>query len=390
MIASSRHLEKSNPDVALALYPLNVEALLVEMVGQLNRQETDTSLEEMEAQIRAAVPANAGDARIYSLLGEVLRRGEQVEAAYAMFDHALELASTEIHALQWSVYRAVADADHDKAMEALDLMFRRWPERVGSFASAMPQVFSQENSYAALLEMVAQSPPWRSRLIAELSSYNFENLDFTAQFLQDLASSSAPPSAAETATLLGSLFAHKRYDLAYRTFLFTLAEAEGDLAGFVFNGQFVQNASGRRFDWMIRPQPGVSVTMPFISQDSSLPQGLFIEFGSTPVLRVGVEQTIMLPAGSYELEFTATATSADLPKSLLWAIDCLDPGQPVQRLEVPEGTYQNRSFQTRFTIAQNCPVQSLSLRTNAMVESWSNRYGGKILFHQLRIMAVPS
>lgn len=389
-IASSRQLEKSNPDAALTLYPLNVEALLARTVARLNRPDADVSLDEMEARVRAALPANAADARIYSLLGEILRRRELTEPAYAMFDHALALAKTELHALQWSIHRAVTAGDHDNAIESLDLMFRRWPERIGPFAAAVPQIFSQADSYAAMLETIVQDPPWRRQLIAVLSDFNTGNLTFTARLLQDLALGSAPPSVAETAPLLASLFRHKEYDLAYRTFLFTLRQEEKDLSGFVFNGQFRQGPSGRRFDWAIRQQPGVTITMPAVSRDTGPQQGLLIEFGSTPVIRAGVDQTIMLPPGSFQIEFTATATSAELPKSLLWAIDCLDLRQPVQRVEVPEGTYQARSFQSRFTIPQNCPVQSLTLRTNAIVESWSNRYNGKVLFHDIRITAVQS
>ncbi|MGB3389567.1 MAG: hypothetical protein WBA88_16465, partial [Pseudaminobacter sp.] len=106
-IASSRLLETERPQLALTLYPLNAEALINDTVVTLGRQDGDVPLEQMERAVRAAVPLNAGDARIYSLLGEILRRRGQDEAAYAMFDHALVLASTEIHALQWSIQHAV-------------------------------------------------------------------------------------------------------------------------------------------------------------------------------------------------------------------------------------------------------------------------------------------
>lgn len=389
-IASSRHLEASNPDAALAFYPLNTEALLAGAVARLNRQDADRAIDKMEEQVRAAVPDNAGDARIYSLLGEILRRRGQTEAAYAMFDHALTLASTEIHALQWSIHRAVTAGDHDKAVAALDVMFRRWPDRIRPFAAAVPQVFSLPDSYAALLETVAQTPPWRTPLIVALADFSSGNLAFTARLLQDLTLGSTPPTNPETAHLLASLFRHKQYDLAYRTFLLTLSPQEKDLSGFVFNGLFRQGPSGRRFDWMIRQQPGIVLTLPAGSADSASGQGLLLEFGGTPVLRVGLEQNLLLPPGAYQMEFAASATGAELPKSLLWAIDCIDPGQPVQRVEVPDGTYQNRTIRGTFTIPQNCPLQSLTLRTNTMVESWSNRYGGRVLFHSIRISAVQS
>ncbi len=389
-IASSRHLETDHPDVALALYPLNAEAFIADTVVRLNRQDADARLEEMEAQVRRAVPANAGDARIYSLLGEILRRRGEADTAYAMFDHALALASTEIHALNWTIQRAVAAAEYDKAAEALDLMFRRWPGRIGTFAAAVPQVFSQADSYEVLLEMLAAAPPWRSRLISALARGESDDLAFTARLLQDLALGSSPPSPSETAQLIASLFRYKQYDLAYRTFLLTLAPQERELSGFVFNGQFRQGPSGRRFDWGVRQQPGMVLSLPSGPASGSSGYGLSLEFSGTPVLRIGLEQYLSLPSGAYEIEFNASATAAELPKSLMWAIDCVDPGQPIVRVEVPAGTYQDRSVRDVFTIPQNCPVQTLTLRTNAMVESWSNRYTGKVLFHDIRILAVQS
>ena len=227
-------------------------------------------------------------------------------------------------------------------------------------------------------------------LIVALADFSSGNLAFTARLLQDLTLGSTPPTNPETAHLLASLFRHKQYDLAYRTFLLTLTPQEKDLSGFVFNGQFRQGPSGRRFDWMIRQQPGIVLTLPAGSADSASGQGLLLEFGGTPVLRIGLEQNLLLPPGAYQLEFSASATGAELPKSLLWAIDCIDPGQPVQRVEVPDGTYQNRTVRGAFTVPQNCPVQNLTLRTNAMVESWSSRYSGRVLFHSIRISAVQS
>ena len=86
----------------------------------------------------------------------------------------------------------------------------------------------------------------------------------------------------------------------------------------------------------------------------------------------------------------ASAVAAELPKALLWSLDCLDPGQPVLRTDVPAGSYSDRIVAARFSVPQNWPVQLLTLRTNAVAESWSNRYGGRILFPHIRISAVQA
>lgn len=396
-IASSRRLESDDPRLALALYPLNAEALLAQATDALGRAEADAPLGEMEGpldeierKVRAAIPLDAGDARIYSLLGEILRRRGQEEAAYAMFDHALVLARTEIHALQWSIQRAVDDGDYRQAVERLDVMFRRWPERIEPLAGALPAVFSSPEGYAALLERIGAGPPWRPRLLSVLGGDAAPDLGFAARLLQDLAVSSLPPTPGETARLLAGLFKRKQYDLAYRTFLLTLAPQEKELSGLVFDGAFRQAPSARRFDWAVRRQPGVTLTLPAGLGDSPSGAGLSVEFNGTPVQRVGVEQYLHLPPGGYEIEIKASAVAAELPKALLWSLDCLDPGQPVLRTDVPAGSYSDRIVAARFSVPQNCPVQLLTLRTNAVAESWSNRYGGRILFHHIRISAVQA
>jgi len=390
VIASSRRLENDRPNLALRLYPLNAEALVARTISALDRRDGDVSLEDIERNVRAVMPLNAGDARVYSLLGEILRRQGQNDAAYAMFDHALTLASTEIHALQWTISRAIETGDYRQAMERLDVLFRRWPERIGPIAVAVPGIFSEPASYVVLLDRIKAVPPWRSKLLDELSGDTAQEPCFAARLLQDLAAGPSPPTPSETARLLASLFKRKQYDLAYRTFLLTLAPQERDLSGFVFDSAFRQGPSDRRFDWVVRQQPGIVVSLPAESGNGSLGEGLSLEFNETPVLRIGLEQYVLLPPGAYEIEIKASAAAADLPKSLMWSLDCLDRSQPVLRADIPGGDYRDRTLRYGFSVPINCLAQVLTLRTSATAESWSNRYSGRILFHHVRISATQT
>ncbi len=169
MIASSRQLEQKSPQLALKLYPLNTDALLAWGIETLGGSGGDTSIEAIGSSARSAIPLNAGDARIYSLVGETMRRQGQDTAAYAMFDHALLLAKTEIHALQWSIQRAVEKRDYREVTNRLDVLFRRWPERIAPLAEALPAVYSNADGYSALLSQLGDNPPWRERLIAALT-----------------------------------------------------------------------------------------------------------------------------------------------------------------------------------------------------------------------------
>jgi hypothetical protein len=190
--------------------------------------------------------------------------------------------------------------------------------------------------------------------------------------------------------VLSALLRQKQYDSAYRTFLLTLAPQEKSLSGFVFDGAFRQAPSGRAFDWAVRQQPGITLTLPAGADNGRAGEGLALEFGETPVLRVGIEQYLLLPPGDYEIEFTASASAVKLPKGLLWTLRCTDTGRPILNLDVPAGDYGNRTVGAKFSVPQNCPLQLLSLRTNAIAESWSERYSGGLIFHDIRISAVQS
>lgn len=392
MIASSRQVEKTSPRLALKLYPLNADALLAWGIDALGDADNRVPLETIASAAEAAIPFNAGDARIYSLTGEIMRRRGQEAATHAMFDHALLLGKTEIHALQWSIQRAVNEQDYREVTDRLDVLFRRWPERIELLAEALPVIYSNEDGYRLLLAKVSGNPPWRSRLIANLTADSATNLGFGVRLLQDLAVGNSPPTAAETARVLSSLFRREDYNAAYRTFLLTLSPAEKDLSGFVFNGTFRQGPSARLFDWNLRPQPGVTVSLPKDAGTGRNPSGsgLSLEFNETPVLGVGVNQYLLLPPGDYGIGFQASAFAAKLPKKLIWSIRCRNSGTQLLNMDVPEGNYQDRAVEAVFSVPENCPFQVLGLRTNAIAESWSERYSGRLLIHNIRISAVQS
>ncbi|MGB3416693.1 MAG: hypothetical protein WBA36_08490 [Mesorhizobium sp.] len=392
VIASSRQLEQKSPQLALKLYPLNTDALLAWGIETLGGSGGDTSIEAIGSSARSAIPLNAGDARIYSLVGETMRRQGQDTAAYAMFDHALLLAKTEIHALQWSIQRAVEKRDYREVTNRLDVLFRRWPERIAPLAEALPAVYSNADGYSALLSQLGDNPPWRERLIAALTADTAKDLGFAQRLVQDMAVGRSPSTATETAEVLATLFKREQYNEAYRTFLLTLTPAERELSGFVFDGTFQQGPSARIFDWSVRQQPGVTTSLP--QKADTYPgqpgNGLLLEFNNTPVLNVGVSQYLLLPPGGYSIALHASAFAAKLPKGLVWTIACRSPSKQVLNLDVPEGDYKDRAVDARFSVPGDCPIQVLRLRTNAIAESWSERYSGRVLIHALRISAVQS
>jgi len=384
LIALGRNLEVRNPILAATIYPLNVEAKLQHAIQILSTRDSENSEVLVNKNLQALIPYNSGDARLYSLLGESsMRLGNDI-AGVENFNHALVLAKTEIHAAQWAAQRAFASKNYDEALKHLDSLFRRWPSQIGLNVPIISEIMSNPDGYVAFLTQIEKMPPWRSPLLSLLSSYNLSSKILAAQLLQDLANGPTPPKSAETARLLLGLFQEKKYDLAYTTFLLTLSTSERDLSGHVFNGNFKKSATNRYFDWAVRQQPGVLITLP-VEKD-----GLSLEFASTPVTRIGLQQFLKLTPGVYRIELDVSALKAVMPKSLFWSLTCIDTKGPIVQLDVPEGDYKSRSVSVEFRVPANCPLQTLALQTQALVESWNNRYSGRVVFHRMRISKVKT
>ncbi|MCR5858288.1 hypothetical protein [Mesorhizobium sp. J428] len=384
LIASSRFLESDRPYLASTIYPLNVEAVLTLVVRALSSESAAQRLDDFEEQIRRQIPTNAGDARLYSVLGEIYRQRGNTAAANAMFGHALHLAKTEVNALKWDILRLLTDGDYASALNQLDVMFRRWPDNIVSIAPVLPEVFSDQEAYPLLLRRLEQLPPWRIALLRALSAGNGPNLDFASQLIIDLTPGAAPPSNAEIAQITSPLFSQKQYDAAYLTFLLTLSPEQRPLSGFIFNGSFAGSPSARHFDWNLRSQPGVKVNF------GSPSTGLSIEFANTPVRGIGVEQYLSLPPGDYQFEANMSAEAAHLPKSLFWTIDCADPTSRVLSLEIDSGDYRDRVKHGKFSVIPgSCRLYVLRLQTTALAENWNDRYRGRVFAKNVRIETVP-
>ncbi|RWM73639.1 MAG: hypothetical protein EOR83_33875, partial [Mesorhizobium sp.] len=73
-IGLSRFLETETPAVSLALDPLNVNALIGEITGDLNDTSNSPDFDALLAKAEGALLFDLADARLYSLIGEIKYR----------------------------------------------------------------------------------------------------------------------------------------------------------------------------------------------------------------------------------------------------------------------------------------------------------------------------
>lgn len=389
-IGLSRLLETDTPAGSLLFDPLNVDAMIGEITGDLNDMANPADLSELEARATNALHFDVGDARLYSLIGEIEYRRGQKEDAYALFDQARKLSKTEIHALQRSIGHSVETGNLSKAVREIDTLLRRWPDQFPMVAGGFLTILSSSDGYQAVLAAIAAQAPWRANLFADLGTSS-QGLDLANQLLLDLAGSGAPPTSSELSAVISGYIEQKEYVQAYRLFLFSLSDEERKLGGYIFNGTFEPGYGGKPFEWQVRDQSGLEVTFA-TSQDAVEGEGgATVRFLNTPVKNTALQQLIELPAGSYRISLIVSGRNLKLPKELFWSIRCVDPVGEIARFNIPEGTYNRQSLSQEFSVGPAaCPMQLLRLETATIAESWRFRYIGTLVMHKLSIERLSS
>lgn len=389
-IGLSRALEGEAPSAALALDPLNADALINKITAELNDADNAADLDGLGSQARNALRFDAGDARLYSLIGEIEFRKGDKDQAFQFFDQALRLSKTEIHALQRSIDRSVEAGDLSKAVDEIDVLLRRWPDRFSAVADGFPIILSNSEGYQAVLKAISSDAPWRNDLFPALVA-DPRGLDLANQLLLDLAVSTAPPKVQELSLVIKGYIQQKKYDSAYRLFLFSLTDEERRLGGYVFNSTFEPTYSSKPFDWQIPGQSGLEITFSTSHQAVEGEEGATVRFLNSPIKNLSLYQYTELPPGQYRISLLASGRNLKLPKGLFWSLRCVDAIDNIARLDIPEGTFNRQNVSQEITVpSSECPLQVLRLEAGSIAESWRFRYVGTLIMHKLSIERVSS
>ncbi len=345
------------------------------------------TLDEVAQDTIRHAPINA---LAYGLMGEIrLAEGER-QTADALFDIALALSRTESNALQRTLARAIEREDYSAAIEKLDIFFRRWPARFSTFAPAISQLLRTPGGYETALSTLAAEPPWRSQLLQYLDK-DPGSIDLAYRLQLDLNGNREITRPREIGSTLSGLLRNKQYDQAYRLFLLTLNETDRANYGYVFNGSFDLESSGRPFDWKFESRPGVNISREAMDISDGQNFWLKLQFLGKPVKKVDVGQYLHLPAGQYTLTVGIDASDLNLPKGLYMHIDCIDPKREVSRINVPPGNYQNETLEAHFMVPDSiCKMFRFALGTDLIAESFRYRYSGILAIDNVSLTRTGS
>ena len=380
---ASHLLESPDPAIALALNPFNNEARINLVVGQLNANPATDALAPILQQIHWSIQLAPIDARGYSLAGEVRQRQGEEKLAQADYSVALHLSKTEIHALVSTLRTDIEQQSYRQSVARIDLILRRWPQYFDQLKQVFVPILSTRAGYGAFLTAIAASPPWEGQFLSEICKSTAGAL-LADRLLLDLKTGGKTLRPGDITTVIGGLLRNDQETTAYQLFLLTQTDGQRAVSGYVFDGGFQLGASSNPFAWHWTNRSGYELAA--LTSNSRTGGGLQLEFFDKPVRSVAISQLLRLPSGYYDLKTVLDGEAVALPKGLYWSLRCAKTSKQIAQLDIPEGTYRDRTLSAQFQIDDNeCKLERLTLETSLIAESWQYRYEGRVVFRRVEV-----
>lgn len=342
-----------------------------------------SALSEVRDGAVAAIRFAPGDARAYSILGTLEERQGRVEAALALYRHAIALSGTEIHALLQLFSHAAADGRDAEAVDWMDRILRRYPNDWPRVAPVLDALATSAKGETELRKRIALDPPWRNEVLRRLAA-SPQGTAVAERILLAEHRAGRTVGDRERNIVINAMLHRKASGDAYGFFLATLPGPERQRAGYVFNAGFLPPLSGTAFGWALRRVHGADTVLIDGKQGSGA-SGLSVAFIGAPTRLGNVSQTMSLPPGGYRLAVTAQATGLVAPKGVFWQVVCANTRHELVRTAIAQGTYPARTFGREFEVPPDCGLQRLVLRTGIETSSWQNRYRGRVVVRAVEI-----
>lgn len=379
-------IEDAFPGLAQTINPLNSTARVNQLKADLSAPAiAPKKIKSLKQEAKSLVQLSPRDARGYSLLAAAAKHEGQEREAKLHYLTALVVAPTEINALMNRLQGAAAEGNLAEVVSRLDIILRRWPRHFDTIKPALDMLVATRTGRAFLRVKLAARPAWRwPALLYMLKSKDGARL--AKQLLADERANGREVNVEEVAQTIKHLLEHKTYFEAYRLFMLTLSEDERERLSYVFNPDFRLEPDRRAFNWRVKRQVDADVVLPY-KPSSDDGGGLSVRFLGTPAKLGNVYQTLSLPQGMYQFSAQVTGRNLKLPKGLFWEIYCATSGKKLSQALFEPGSYENQPITESFEVpAADCPIQTLRLRTGLHTSSWSARYHGTAIVHEVSVV----
>ena len=220
-------------------------------------------------------------------------------------------------------------------MRYADKLLRAYTGIASAFVPSLATILDDKYAGLHLVQLLGRNPPWRDQFISGLIS-GVADARTPLHFFLALKATPHPPTTSELRAYMLFLAHHKRFELAYYTWLQFLPPDQLKRAGFLFNGNFESDPSGSPFDWSIDRGSGVNVEIVRAAAGDT-GRHLRIVFGEGRAQFRGVSQIVLLSAGRYRFKSQFKGNMVGR-RGLEWRVQCADGQKLLDRRPIPLGS----------------------------------------------------
>lgn len=297
---------------------------------------------------------------VYSLFQEATNNLNQPERARLLdLAAARSLRDGEIQFAL--VDRLINSRSYSEAAYRLDSLMRARPSFRSGLSEVLVQFAQAPASRQALLDVLAEDPPWRKTFLSYLAGSK-QDLAIVSSVFIGLRSTKVPPRVPELRPLLDRMVSSGNATAAYSLWLSFLSEDQLARVGFVYDGEFEAVRTEAPFDWTIKSAMNVKVRT-LMSAQASRGRVLEVTFANSQVSYGNVYQSLLIPPGRYVLAGDYKTSRLETERGFAWRLYCAgNAPQAIAQSPPMNGTGDWSSFEVRFAVPETgCDSQTLRL-----------------------------
>ena len=376
------HFARDEPERALFWRSEHPEALF--RAAQLKVQAKQWA--EAKVLGQKALRANPLDGRCLRILAQVAEAQGNEMQALVLFQKAVELAPRDLVSHAWLMENALRQKQAEPAVRHLDAILRIKP-------SLLPALQAQGNVLAVnaatqpfLITVLKRNPSWRAQFLSDLANAKFPSDTIAPVFNKLVSQAGLLPN--EYLPWLSRLRQEKRYTQAYLTWVNLASKSNRKYLGNVFDGGFELpfDDQGGDFTWQSKPVPG-AFAQQLSAQGVIGDNAYMVEFDGRRTAFANLTQLMVLPPGTWQLNYRAKANRLDSTRGIIWRISCESDGRVLLETEPMRGQFDWRELKQNFTIPTECSGQRLTLLIPARIPA-ETQINGSLWLDEVRIQAV--
>ena len=278
-------------------------------------------------------------------------RGDTARAR-VMFNYSEKLSRRDAQTQLWLIEDAVGRSDISGALRHYDIALRTSPKLADLLFPVLTAASSENDIRAPLIHTLANKPAW-SESFVNYAATTTSNPRATARLLTGLRHAGFVVPERAHAALIDTLFARGAFDEAWAYYTGIRPGADRRRSRDATFSAELKNPSV--FDWVSQNDAGMDTSI-----QRGKTGGVFYFSAPASVGGTLIQQGQMLPAGTYRIAGNSVGIDQNDNARPFWTLRCQD-GRELGRIDLPNSSQAQGSFEGKFAVPTGCPVQTLVL-----------------------------